>query len=444
MQVIEGRLSEKAAKVVVKGHERTSESRIAGTLLAPLNPDTGLKESELERGILLLNDLPGVKAAIVVEPGEEPESSRLSATVTELGLVRGSVTLDNAGNRFTGALRAGLNVSADNLTGHGDQLSVQATKAVQGDFSYGRLAYQRPVGYDGLVLGVSASSVDYTSGKELENLDAKGDAQLFSLNAQYPLLRSRQSNLVITGSVENRVVKSQALGVPVTDKKFDVMALSLQGDHKDNLWGGGISSGGVTLTNGELDLDRLPGALAADQDTTGPKTQGNYSKLNLSLLRLQSLNDSTVGQLSFNGQYSNENLDSGEKFSLGGPSGLESYQAGEGLGDRGYIFGVEVRKVLFKGLQFQGFRVGDMQFRTFYDVGNVTQFVNAPSTLRTPNNYWLRSVGVGLNFGDAGVYDLRIALAKSLGDNPGADANGNDSSGRSKSTRVTVFTTIYF
>lgn len=444
LHVIEGRLSQRDSKITVTGHERTQSSRVAGMLLEAVIPERGLNESDLERGILLVNDLPGIKASVIVEPGEEAETSRLNVAVKESSLLRGSVSLDNVGNRFTGELRAGLNLFADNLTGEGDQLALQTTKAVHGDFSYGRLAYLRPVGYSGLILGAAASTIEYTSGKQMASLEAMGDARSFSVNAQYPLYRSRPANLILTGSAENRLVKSQTMGLPVTDKKLNAVSLGLQGDYADGLGSGGITSAALSLTQGRLNLDRLPGALAADQGAAGQKTQGSYNKLNFSISRLQSLSPSTVGQFSVNGQHANQNLDSGEKFSLGGPSFLKSYPAGEALGDRGLVAGMELRTVLTKGLHLLGFKVGDVQFRTFYDTGTITQFAQAPQGMSTPNTYWLRNVGLGLNIGNAGVYDLRISLAHSLGDNPGLDANGNDSSGQNKATRLTVFTTVYF
>ena len=443
-KVIEGRLSQQDSRISLSGQQRTSVDRIANTILSPLAKDAGLNEAELERGILILNDLPGIKATVTVEPGGEAETARLLAQVKEGPLFRGSVTLDNAGNRYTGALRTGLNVYADNLTGQGDQAVMQASKSVNGDFSYGRIAYTRPIGYSGLVLGLSAFTVDYTSGKELESLDAKGDAESFVFSAQYPLIRSRTTNLALTSAYEQRLVSSDALGIPVTDKRFDVSTIGLSGDHNDAWMGGGITGAGVTLTHGRLDLDRLPGALAADQGINGPRTQGEYAKLNINATRLQSLTPSTVGQISLNGQYAKQNLDSGEKFSLGGPSGLKAYPAGEALGDRGLVLSTEIRTVLAKSIEMGGISVGDIQFSAFYDTGSITQFDQAPGTLVTPKSYHLRDAGVGLNIGNAGVYDLRIYLAHALGDNPGADINGKDSNGRSSRTRLVVFTTIYF
>lgn len=443
-KVIEGRLTQRPSRVAVTGQERSSTDRITNTLLAPLTEGVGLNESELERGILVLNDLPGIKTTVTVEPGEEPETVRLLTAVKEGQLLRGSVTFDNAGNRYTGSFRTGLNVFADNLTGQGDQAAMQASKSVNGDFAYGRLAYTRPVGYSGLVLGLSAFSVDYTSGKELESLDAQGDAESFVFSMQYPLIRSRTSNLTLTSAYENRLVGSQTLGISVTDKRFDVTTLGMSGDRIDAWMGGGISSAGLSLTHGRLDLDRLPGTLAADQGINGPKTQGEYDKLNINATRLQSLTQTTVGQISFSGQYAKQNLDSGEKFSLGGPSGLKAYPAGEALGDRGFVLSTEVRTVLAKSIELGGVSIGDIQFSAFYDMGKVTQFDQSPATLNTPKSYHLRDAGVGLNIGSAGVYDLRIYFARALGDNPGTDINGRDSNGQSRKTRLIAFTTIYF
>ena len=59
--------------------------------------------------------------------------------------------------------------------------------------------------------------------------------------------------------------------------------------------------------------------------------------------RLQALPAGFSLNLQWRGQWTNNNLDSSEKFSLGGPYGVRAYATAEAMGDRGWLGSVELR-----------------------------------------------------------------------------------------------------
>jgi hemolysin activation/secretion protein len=102
------------------------------------------------------------------------------------------------------------------------------------------------------------------------------------------------------------------------------------------------------------------------------------------------------------GQWANKNLDSSEKFSLGGANGVRAYPQGEGIGDEGYLASLELRHDF----------TNTLQATVFYDTGSVTINRNpfgAAATDRT-----LSGVGVGVNAALAGLY-IRASLAWPIG-----------------------------
>ncbi|TGS08496.1 ShlB/FhaC/HecB family hemolysin secretion/activation protein, partial [Mesorhizobium sp. M4B.F.Ca.ET.190.01.1.1] len=92
------------------------------------------------------------------------------------------------------------------------------------------------------------------------------------------------------------------------DKRSLSGTLTLSGDMRDVVFGGGLTSWSLGWTYGDLDLSREPSALAADQ--AGLQTQGNFHRLNVSLARLQDLprDFSLFGRVY--GQWADRNLDS--------------------------------------------------------------------------------------------------------------------------------------
>ena len=112
-------------------------------------PSQELLLDGLERGLLLLNDLPGISAQAKLDPGSEPGTTRLSVDVTEGPLISGSAWADNFGNRYTGAERLNAQVNWNNPSGAGDQASGDWTVVTRDDGSR-QWAYKgKPVYYWG-------------------------------------------------------------------------------------------------------------------------------------------------------------------------------------------------------------------------------------------------------------------------------------------------------
>ena len=96
----------------------------------------------------------------------------------------------------------------------------------------------------------------------------------------------------------------------------------------------------LTLVSGTADLGGNANFAANDALTAG--AAGTYSKVNYSASRLQRLNDAWSLYANFAGQSANKNLDSSEKFALGG-MGVRAYPQGEASGDAGSLLNLEVR-----------------------------------------------------------------------------------------------------
>ena len=79
-----------------------------------------------------------------------------------------------------------------------------------------------------------------------------------------------------------------------------------------------------------------------------PQNRGHtpYRKTSASLLYLQALSRDWTVYASVLGQRASKNLDSSEKFSLGGAQGVRAYPVGEAAGDEGALATLELRYAL--------------------------------------------------------------------------------------------------
>ena len=378
--VLEGRISSQKLN-----NESTLSNERTKAYLAGIKDGDVIKSEQIDRGLLLLQDTPGVASSrATLQPGASPGTSELLIEVKPADTVSGNATLDNYGGRYTGEYRLGAGLNIANPLNIGDIISFNGLTSGQG-LSFGRLSYQLPLGSDGLKLGVAYLDLRYKLGREFAALLARGTASSTTVFASYPFIRSQFKNLNGTLSYEDKTttdfVDSTAT---VTGKKLKVTSLGLSGNLQDNLGGGGFNSFDVAFIQGKLGI-QSPGALAID--AASAQSNGSYNKLTWSASRLQRITNDTLLSFNINGQQAGKNLDSSEKFSLGGPTSIRAYPSGEGIGDEGYRGTLELRQTLLQNIQGV----------VFYDFGTVKINKNPFGAAGTSNNKTLAGAGFGIN-----------------------------------------------
>ena len=103
--------------------------------------------------------------------------------------------------------------------------------------------------------------------------------------------------------------------------------------------------------------------------------------------RLQSINNTTQVALTLNGQQAGKNLDSSEKFSLGGISGVRACPQGEASADEGLKATLELRHSYS----------ANWQITAFYDAGTVKTNKNPFGLAGAANCKSLSRAGFGIN-----------------------------------------------
>lgn len=241
----------------VTNHSRLSDARLTRTLTHRLKNGEPLQSASANRDILLLQQLPGagnVKAELT--PGNSVGSTRIGASVDKAPLADGQLSLDNYGNSFSGEYRGNALMHLNNLAGIGDRLTLAATLAEAGRLAYGRLAWDAPVGYDGLRLGAAYSRTDYELGDAFAALDAHGTANTASLTASYPWVLTPATHVNVDASLDHRRLQDNLLGSTLDNKTINALVLGLGGDLRDNALGSyAVTAWRLANTSGKLDLD---------------------------------------------------------------------------------------------------------------------------------------------------------------------------------------------
>jgi hemolysin activation/secretion protein len=411
--VLDGRYG----KVTLRNGSGVSDG-VANRLLSGLNSGDLVAAEPLENRLLLVSDLPGVQVKSTLVPGASVGASDLIVDLTPGQRVSGSIDADNAGNRYTGTNRIGATVNLNDPTGHGDVATLRVLGSGSG-LKYARIAYQ--VQFGKARAGVAYSDLRYKLKREFAPLDATGRAKIASVYGNYPLIRSRNTNLYAQVNFDAKRFEDKVSStLSVTDKLARVLNASLYGDHRDKLGGGGLSSYGLTWSTGEIDL-QTPSVRAFDAMSAG--SNGRYNKLGLNADRLQSVTEAVSLYAAVNGQLASKNLDVSEKMELGGMYGVRAYPEGEAYADQGYVLNLEARMTLKRISETMS---GQVQLIGFADYGSVSSSKNAWTA--GPNRRALSGAGVGLTWADNNEFMVKAYYAHKLGNEKALSSP--DSAGR--------------
>jgi hemolysin activation/secretion protein len=426
--IIAGKIEGKA---VIRGQNLRMSEEILRKMVEPSTTEGGaVKQQDLTRDLLLMNDLPGIHASSTLEPGEAEGTAKVVVDTSEGPLLSGRLWGDNYGDRFTGEYRGNGLLQLNDPFRYGDQVTLSTTDNYF--YQYGQANYTFPILYNGLRAGFVYSEMRYKLDPDLVTLDVDGGSRVAGTTLAYPIIRSRTLNLWTGADYYYKNLWDNAIGVKLDDKVVNVGGVHLYGDMLDTLCGGGYTTFSAGLNGGDLDLSRVQANLEADAQTA--KSDGAFGKFTFGASRLQKIYGDLNFFLSLNGQIAFDNLDTSEKFLLGGPYGVRAYPVGEAPGDSGGVLTSELRYD-FREIKTIGFP----QLVGFFDLGwtelHNSPWANSGTPIGNRNSYAISGGGFGLNLNKPNVYSIRLAWAVEAGSNPGRTVDGKDADGKSDSNR---------
>lgn len=393
---------------------RLSPSTALGMIESAQAKGENINADAIERALLLIDDLPGVTVTGNLRPGRNQGETELAFKLGDEALLHAEAGIDNTGSRSTGSERLIANLALNSPLGRGDLMNANFLHTEGSD--YLRAGFTLPLGLDGWRAGINGSVMNYRLvAAEFLALNGKGASDSVGLDASYPIIRSRLRNLFFLLNHDRKTFDNEAKGATTSRYRLSSTSVGLSGNLFDNL--GGANAASLVYTSGDLNLDGSP-TQGADAITT--RAAGSYGKWRYALSRQQVI----TSELSFygllTGQVAGKNLDSSEKFFLGGASGVRAYPASEGGGSEGQMLNLELRWRLPKGFNLTA----------FHDWGEVrvnrdNNFIGAP----TLNDFSLKGAGLVLGWqADSGL-TARITWARRLGENPNPTATGRDQDG---------------
>ncbi len=356
---------------------------------------------ELERQLLLLNDLAGITAHAVIEPLPEEK-----ATPGGVGMVihieqsrySGQVSLDNSGSRFTGPWEVAANAtSTSNLIAFDRAYFTALTTPTNNEVHYFSAGYDLPVATDGTALSFHAGYSDSAPGFHLKTNDIKSFTYSWGLGVNRSVIRSRETNVSLGAALDFKNSATDVLNAKLSEDRIRVLRLTSHFDAKDGFRGS--DTGAVTVSQG---LDILDASETGSRDLSRANGHSDFTKVEANLSRLQQFDNNIGIYASASGQYAWMTLLSSEEFGYGGQAFGRAYDPSEMLGDQGIAAAVEMR--YDETLQEYHTRLEPF---IFYDVGEVWN-VQAAIDKSTSG----ASAGMGVRFWHGG--DISGSLTAAL------------------------------
>ncbi|MFZ5775299.1 MAG: ShlB/FhaC/HecB family hemolysin secretion/activation protein [Thermodesulfobacteriota bacterium] len=391
LEVVEGKIG----KVKFSGNQRYEEAFLTRHL-DQLPPGAIMRFKELESEILKLNDLPGLTARSVLEPGDAYGTTDLTLRMEEKP-VTASAVLDNTGRKMIGRWKLGTDLSVNNPFKYGDVLGLGYTHSEAGLLHQARVSYGLPVFYDGTRLNLSYARADYDVGGDFAALGIAGVSETARAQLSHPFLRSRRNNLSWTIGAAHVLGQSDMNAIPLSDDTIDYFETGLTYSHRN-------FTGGLSTLSALVASNFKSNSNGDDNAALPPRLElhGDYE-----YLFWQGWSWLVRGEAVL----SDDSLPDSNKYSLGGPASVRGFVSSRLRGDRGALGALELRRTF-------SLSSVDLLLRTFIDAGEVYYDIPMADGSRSDS---LASAGAGMTVSMAGKYSVDLQWAAPIDGNDTGD-----------------------
>ncbi|MGM0584065.1 MAG: ShlB/FhaC/HecB family hemolysin secretion/activation protein [Pseudomonadota bacterium] len=332
-------------------------AELARRYAAPLEGRRNPTLAELERVLLLINDIPGITRAAAVPKLGEGERGAVELYINvERDALALTVFADNRQSPILGRGLIGAVGAFNSWSPYGDTTSVALFNSADFDDAFARdfherwtveVSHSHYVGASGLRLDATFLRSESRPGGTIADFDISADQTELTLAARYPALLGRALRLDVFGGFEAIEVNSltpafEILGEPVgedlvVEDSLRVVFLGVEAQQRDAL---GATEGRLELRHG---LGLLGASEEGDADLSREDGRGRFTLLRGEVERTLTLNEHFSLWGKGWGQVADGPLLASEEMSVGGGDLGAAYHPSEYAGDVGIGAAVELR-----------------------------------------------------------------------------------------------------
>lgn len=384
IQAFEGYIDQ--ISIIDDGGEPQSSLDLIRSYAEHIRDSGPLHKDQLERYLLLMNDLPGLSAGSVLNQSPVTIGASDLIIQVERAPYEGVLGANSYGSRYLGPIQLTAGAQSNSFFGYNESISAQfATAPHSGELYFLLMGYTKPVGTYGSKLNVLYSRSRTDPGFDLSQFDVNGKSEFASISLSHPFIRTRTRNFQTYATIDWRNVESFSNIEPTREDNIRALRFGGQFNYTGNLLGISANTFSFELAKG---IDILNATNKNNINVSRPEGNPRFEKLNISVQRLQRLNDDFNMFLSVSGQLSNGPLYTSEEFGVGGGFLGRGYDPSEIIGDEGFSTSFELQWNSGRSLGF----IDTYQLYGFYDFGKVR---NDDATI-DDNDESLASTGFGI------------------------------------------------
>ena len=384
----------------------------------PRSSEHVFQANDFERGLLTLNDLPGLSLKSTLKPGAEPGTTDIVLDADKDRLITGALDSNNYGSPETGYERFGVSLNLNNPLGLGDLLAFRGlTSTIGGALWLTRISYTIPVGTLGTKVGAAYthSHVGANVGAVVGDINVRGDGNIGSLYVVHPFLRSREWSVYGQMGFDIKNFDNNFASQPGVQPQHDNLRVFSVGSFVDAVdrWRG-ANNLAISLFQG---IGNFLGGMDGinDPNASVPGAGGTFTKITGEFSRAQQITTYTSIFLRVGGQWASTTLVAPEQYIVGGQGTVRGYPVAQFSGDRGYALTGEFRwnaPGFADRPAFLGKRWGEiLQFYAFIDHGGANLIDPPEGQTRSQT---ITGAGVGAQIAIPDNFLLKLEYAKPM------------------------------
>lgn len=383
IRIVEGYI----AKANVQGVAKRAKYLLAeiGNKIAESKPT---RVKIMEYYLRIANEIPGMDARAVLEPSKTDIGASDIDLIANEKSYSGYISYDNYGTRYIGPNQVTANITGNSLFQSGDstKLTVVRTARPQ-QLQYEDFSHDIPLGPSGARITVGVNDSHTSPGLNLADIHVSGDSTNFYSTINYPLIRSRDHDLSLTGGINYIDSYTNTFDFTLYNDHIRSANIGVSYDSTDRFYGS--NNAAAHLEHGFV----LLGASSDPKSQTVSRygADGHYTKLTANIGRLQQIYWRLSAFVYASGQYSWEPLLSSAQYAFGGSQLGRGYDSAEIIGDRGAAGSIEIR--LDDAPNW--FLLKTIEPYIFYDTGVIWDMKDTPGTKLKQS---AASTGLGMRF----------------------------------------------
>jgi hemolysin activation/secretion protein len=364
----------------------------------------------LERYLLLANDLPGLKFSTSLKPSPtNPNASTLIVEVAEKR-IDAIARIDNRGTEARGPWQYLGSANVNNVFGAHEQFTATWAGTFQlEELQYFAASYRQVLSSEGLTGFVNASYGFGRPGTDvLQQLMYRTRSTVVEAGLSYPVIRTREKNLTVTGLGFMTDDDSDQHGTASTRDRLRGFRLKADADWADSFLG--INQVNFTFSQGIHGLGSTENGFPDDPNLPTASTNAghvDFNKIESTFTRLQPLPQNFSAFFAAYAQYAFTPLLVSEQCSYGGRFFGRAFDPSQMLGDHCWSVLGEMRYDIPTGIK----QLTRSQLYAFADHG---QIYNIEPAVGTPTTQQGTSAGGGVRVAWEDTYSADLQVAKAL------------------------------